>query len=160
MKIGLTRIGVAAVIGAGAMLAPTATAQDLASKGGVVQRYDAHDWTLGAFVSVRPFPERDPDGKMPPMGKAFAFTSAAVVFPMITESGSSLARPGDSGGRLTLSDRMVDDAPTILSDYPCGTKLGKWELRDWAVGEEVGLDVRIVTTCYKTRFDDAAALKL
>src|SRR6185369_3244859 len=77
---------VAAVAGLG-MVAAAAWGQD---KTGCMERKSPHDWTLSAYVRVKAYPERDPQGHMPAMGKPFDFTSAAVVFPMISDTASSV----------------------------------------------------------------------
>lgn len=156
MKTNLARFGAAAVAVA-AMAAPAVSQEE--QRVGVLTRYDPHQWTLRATINVRAHTEYDPKTGHPKR-EAFDFTSAAVVFPLIDRTASSVAKPPPaSTGRLMLNDREADTEPDLLTDYPAGTRLGKWTLRDWT-GQEVSLQVNIVTTTYKTRLDEAAAAKL
>jgi hypothetical protein len=155
MKTGLLGAVAAAVVAAGV---GAAVAQD-SMKTGCVQRVEPHDWTLSVYVNVREYQERDVHTNMP-KGEAFDFTSAAVIFPLIGETASSVPKPPpDSGGVLKLNDVPGDTEPQVLNDYPYGTKLGKWTLTNW-VGQDVLLEVKIKATCYQTRYDEAAAMKL
>lgn len=152
----------AAWIGAAAAAAITAGAsgQKLWEGDGVVKRGDPHDWTLQVTVRLSAYPEQDPNHHMPDMAQPFQFTSAAVVFPLIDQTASSVAKaPPESTGVLSLNGQPSDTTPELLTDYPCGTRLGKWTLKDWT-GQEVQLQVTIKETCWRTRFDEAAAAKL
>lgn len=145
---------------AGLALAASAGAQMPYEGDGCLKRGSPHDWTLECFVNIRAMPERDPNHHMPDMAKPFEFTSAAVVFPILDATASSQTKsPPESGGVLSLNDKASDNAPQLLTDYPCGTRLGKWVLRDWT-GQEVQLQVTLKETCWKTKFDEAAAMKL
>jgi len=139
-----------------AVLAMTAAAAFGQSKR-LIEQTDSHDWLLQATVSVRAYTTFDVKTNMP-QRSAFDFTSAAVVFPMIEGSASSVNKPPpELTGKLLLNDRVSDTNPTFLSgDYPCGTRLGKWVMHEWK-GEEVELQVTIPATCYQTRYDEEAA---
>ena len=125
----------------------------------VMERDSPQYWTLTVTVNVRAYTDFDPKTNMPNR-KEFDFTSAAVVFPMITDTASSTTNPVGLGGTLSVNDRVIDEKPVFLAaDYPAGTRLGKWTLKDWK-GEEVQLQVTIPATCYKTEFNEEAAQKL
>jgi len=127
----------------------------------VLERIEPHDWTLQVTVNLRPQTSFDLKTRMPDR-TAFDFTSAAIVFPMLTETASSVSNQNGMGGTLSLNDRVVLDKPTtyLAADYPCGTRLGKWEIsKDWR-GEEVQLQVTLPITCYQTKFDEAGAMLL
>src|SRR5207244_2312835 len=64
------------------------------------------------------------------------------------------------GGKLLLNGRVSDANPTYLSgEYPAGTRLGKWVLRDWK-GEEVQLKATIPARCFRTVYHEDAAGQL
>ncbi len=123
----------------------------------LLERTEPHDWVLTCNVNVRSYGRSDVHTNMPTRA-ALDFTSAAVVFPMIENTASSVTKqPPELGGKLLLNDRVSDANPTFLTgDYPCGTRLGKWVMHEWS-GEEVGLQVTIPATCYQTKFDEDAA---
>ncbi len=127
----------------------------------VVERVEPHDWTLTVTVNLRPETHTNTKSKMPERA-AFDFTSAAVVFPILKESSSHVMRGEEREleGRLRLNDKPVLERPTeILSDYPAGTKLAKWAMQGWT-GEEVEVQLKVPVTSWRTKYDEAAALKL
>jgi len=135
----------------------------------IVDRVQDHDWILTVTVGVR-LDQFEKDNNGMPKALAITFDSASVVFPVNTETASSVAAPvlpsdgGEKGkkyatGKLMLNERVVDDNPTYLPDYPCGTRLGKWVARDLS-GQEMSLEVSIPVTCYQTIFDEARAKNL
>lgn len=129
----------------------------MGQQGKIVQRVDPREWTLQAIVSVRARTDFSPSTGMPNR-ESFDFTSAAVVFPLITGTASSASPQGT--GILSLNDRQTDATPVMLQgEYPAGTRLGKWTLKDWK-GEEIQLQVTIPATCFNTKFDEAAAAQL
>lgn len=154
----MARAIMAMVVG---MLAGAAAAQ-----GPLVQRVKPHDWVVAGDITIRARTDINPVDKMP-IREQFDFTSAAVVFPMIKDSASSVAKGlapqytvGETGGQLKVNGVVIDDKPTLLAgDYPAGTRLARWQLRDWK-GEEVRLQVSIAATCWQTEFNEAEAVKV
>lgn len=114
-----------------------------------------------------------------PVVSPFNFDAVSMVWPYITTTaGSDLlgeTKPwpdGDIGevgfkGRFTISDRIVDDEPTIVdNNYPNGSRYSTWQApkevveRVKAAGgavREAGLVVEYPVRCYKVRFDEDAA---
>lgn len=132
----------------------------------IIDRVQSHDWTLTATVSVRlDQHERDKNGM--PLTTGFRFDTMSMVFPMLAESASHIASPplpsegADEGkryctGKLSLNGKVVEEHPAFLSDYPCGTRLGKWTYQNWE-GQSVLLEVTLPVTCYQTKFDEKQA---
>jgi len=119
---------------------------------------DSHDWTLKVDVNVNAYVERD--GKGMPVSHDFNLATAAIVFPVLKDSASHKTYPATLTSKLTFNDVLIADKPAGFEDkYPCGTRLGRWEIKD-KKGREVRLQVDIPMTCWQTRFDIKRASKL
>lgn len=85
-----------------------------------------------------------------------AFQSAAIVFPVIRGCASSKTHVDDVKGVMSFDDKPEDTTPTYNEGYPCGTRLGRWELHDKR-GRQASLQLEIPMTVWETVFDEAAA---
>lgn len=119
-----------------------------------LELYDPHDWTLESWVNVRAWQETDANGM--PVTEEFVFDSAAIVFPLVKGSASSVTHDRGIRSELRLNDVAVEARPEMMPDYHSGARLGKWALVDWW-GKEVQLKTFIPTTCWKTRLNEDAA---
>lgn len=123
-----------------------------------LELYDPRDWTLRVTVDVRAWQEQDPSTQLPVTEK-IAFDTAAIVFPLLKRTAASVTDDRGITSEVRLNDRETNAAPELLPDYHSGARLGKWALVDWT-GDEVALEVSIPMTCWKTRFDEAAASRV
>lgn len=152
-------IGTFAAALAATLLSPAASAQNQPANppfpaGTTLERYDPHEWTLEATVNVRAWRTTDPSTKLPVIEK-FEIDTAAIVFPLIQQTAGHAAKdPTES--ELRVNDVVIPTSYEFMTGYHSGTRLGKWRLMDWS-GDEVQLKVKIATTCFKTRFNEAAA---
>lgn len=126
----------------------------------IITRVDPHDWTFTGSVNLRVYEEKDIKTNMPKK-EAFDFTSAAIVYPLVGETASSVmvGKESDVTGKMRLNDRVIAEKPNeILVDYPAGTKLAKWSMMGWK-GEEVAVELKYSITSWQTKFDEALANK-
>jgi hypothetical protein len=138
-----------------APLAAAVLSTSAAGQSRYLELYDSHDWTLEITVNVRAHTTYDPRTRMPDR-EEFKFDTAAIVFPVLRNSGSHVCNEPVTGEVLG-NDRTLGTTFDFLSDYHSGTRLAKFGLKDWR-GEEITLKVVIPTTCYKTRFNEEAAM--
>ncbi len=116
---------------------------------------DRHDWTLKVDIDVNAFVEKDSKGM--PVVKKFKFDSAVVVFPVLKNSASHRTYPQTLTSKLSFEDAVIANVPSGYSDaYPCGTRLGRWEMSE-KTGREVRLEVDIPMTCWQIKYDEKAA---
>ncbi|MGE3109838.1 MAG: transglutaminase-like domain-containing protein [Phycisphaerales bacterium] len=114
-----------------------------------------HDWTLKVDIDVNAYVERD--SKNMPVVHDFKFDSAVVVFPVLKGTSSSRSYPTELKSKLSFNDVLIANVPSGYSEaYPCGTRLGKWEMSE-KTGREVRLEIDIPMTCWQTKFDEKAA---
>jgi transglutaminase-like putative cysteine protease len=104
----------------------------------------------------------------------FEFTGFSFIFPYVLSTSSSHllgeTKPwpdneqGVDGykGRLRVDGRIVDDTPDILRGYPAGTRLGKWTYvkSEQLPHRDVTLELVLPVRCHRTRFDEAAAMRV
>lgn len=90
--------------------------------------------------------------------RTLKFESAAVVFPVLRSTASSETDIENVKGVLSFDDRPRDVTPTYNEDYPCGTRLAKWELKDLE-GREAKLALELPITAWEVEFDEEAATK-
>ncbi len=98
-----------------------------------------------------------------PDPKPFEFLTMGVVWPVLRDSASSITFRGDIRGTLKINDKVVDDTPTILPNYPGGIMLARLDAGDNQKPiycREVDLEMEIPVRCYRTVFDEAAAMKM
>lgn len=127
---------------------------------GVVKRGRTHDWIFKPTVHVQAYQEdvnAAPSDRPLVIGN-FSFSTAAVVFPVITGTASSLTDTDALTSELTFNDAVVDVKPEFNDGYQSGVRLGRWEMRD-KTGREVELKLAIPMTCWETVFDEKAAAK-
>lgn len=111
--------------------------------------------TLQMHLNVRTYWEPDPNTSLP-VKEAWNFETAAVVFPMISKTAGSTLEETAVKTSFTLNDRVSGITPVLLPNYPCGARLGRWDLKEWK-GEELGLDLTLPVKCANTIFDEAKA---
>lgn len=143
-------------------------------EGPYITKSDEKSLTLNVTVNVRTDRSRDRDSQGMPVVKSLEFKTLAVVFPLLSETGSSRAgspyarsrgkdpegQPSDSQvrGELLVDDQVVCKAPTLLEsgEYQSGVRLGRWDAKD-GTAREVTLKLTIPMTCYQTALDEKAA---
>lgn len=101
--------------------------------------------------------ERIPTDRMPAISK-LKFETAAIVFPLLPKTGSSETKMERVKGVMSFDDQPRDTQVTVLDDYPCGSKLGRWELKDME-GRQASLELEIPMTTWRTIYDEKAAAR-
>jgi hypothetical protein len=125
-------------------------------------------WTFKAQVQLRAWHENYRGKDAPQLDRQYEqdtweFSAAAVVFPVVDRTSSSVARADQVSGDLFFEETLMDDRVEILTkQYHSGTRLAKWTLDDLGdgktyVGRSMKLEVEIPTTCYRTVFNEQAA---
>ncbi len=130
--------------------------------GKVLALDQSRDWTMAADVRVVAARTQDVvDGHIIEQEVPFKFSSAAVVFPMLTASAAHRLEADSSGvprftGELKFNGVVMDTKPTFQDGYAGGTKLARWEMRD-VEGNDTQLHVEYQMTCWNTVFDEDLA---
>jgi hypothetical protein len=145
----------AGVVAAG--LAGAAWGQELLPDERYLKPGGSNNWTLTVNVTANGWKETDGQGM--PVNDVWSFDSAAVVFPLIAGCASSRTDTPNIKGTVQFDDRTAATEFKILTGYPSGTRLGKWELTE-KTGRELALQVVIPETSWETVFDEAAAMKV
>ena len=98
-----------------------------------------------------------------PNPKPFEFLTMGVVWPVLRESASAVTFRSDIKGVLKINDQIADDTPTMLPNYPGGIMLARFDAGDNQKPiycRQVDLEMEIPVRCYRTVYDEAAALKM
>ncbi|MFN0011902.1 MAG: transglutaminase-like domain-containing protein [Phycisphaerales bacterium] len=120
------------------------------------------DWTMAVDVRVVAATVQSVvDGQVIEGQVPFKFSSAALVFPMLTASASHRLEMDSSNvprytGELRFNGAVLDATPTFVEGYAAGTKLARWEMRD-VEGNDAQLHVEYKMTCWNTVFDEDLA---
>jgi hypothetical protein len=156
-------------------IALAACAVPLAATGALAQQIltleHPNSWTFKPEVRLKAWHEAYRTNDSPQLDRQYQqdtwqFSAAAVVFPVVDQTASSVARADQVSGKLYFEEALEDDKVEILTkQYHSGTRLAKWTLDDLGdgktyVGRSMRLDVEIPTTSYRTVFDEQAALSI
>lgn len=98
-----------------------------------------------------------------PTVKPFEFQTLAMVFPLLPSTASSDPYPREFKGKLTVNDVLASEEAKIMTGYPGGVKLARFDSNDKSQAttcRQVELLLEVPTRCYRVKFDEAAALKV
>lgn len=116
------------------------------------------NWTLTTRVRLNaPTEWRDSEHKNLPILHGFHFESAAIVYPLMTKTGTcnrNIDEPIVSSVRL--DDRVVAETFAERPGYPAGENLGVWTMKE-THGRQIYLEVKLPVTCYETTYDEKKA---
>jgi hypothetical protein len=124
---------------------------------------NSKDWTLQGEVNLNAWVEAPRNKDQNYTVHEFVFDSGSVVFPVLRGSASHKVYDQELKSKLRFNDAVISEAPGELVDrgYPCGTRLGRWDLvppdGKQFRGRSVKLDVDISMTCYRTKFNEELA---
>lgn len=143
---------------------PTAppTSADLGEDLGmrVLKRVKQRDWILNVEVRVQGVKYSDNvDGKLIPNQARLSFTSAAIIFPILTGTGTSftsIAGPDSLDSELTFNDVDQHSTPKLQDGYASGTRLARWELKD-CEGRGWTLKIKLPITSFEVELDEELA---
>lgn len=134
--------------------APKSFLEDVITKG------RTRNWTLKTFLQVQSYQtpiNQMPADKMPTI-LAFKFTTAAIVLPISPASAGCEPNMKSLQSDLRMDQRTIEAKPQIGENYPAGTRLARWEMRN-GEGRLVSLDTQIALTTWEVAFDEAKAAK-
>lgn len=114
----------------------------------------SHNWTLTVEVNIQAYQGWKSDGR--PDIEFFEFDSAAVIFPLNLETGSSKLKERQVVSQLTFDDRLETRSYETLTGYHSGTRFGKWAIKS-KKGREAQLKVELPIVCYETVYNEQAA---
>ncbi len=130
--------------------------------GQILSREKMKDWTATLTLHVEAGSVRKIiDKSYVPEPRSFAFSSAAVVFPVLDKTAGHKLLEGDGGfkGELFWNEKLADAQPTFATGYAAGARLGRWELRN-VEGRELDLKITMKVECFETVYDEAQAEKV
>lgn len=152
--------------------APAAANRQAPEPGPYITRTNPRDLTLSVRLLINSDAPtdvtryRDPfTGKTVDMPnvKPFDFQTLALVWPVPPTSASADQDPSAVAGQLRVNDALASDTPDVLTGYPGGVRLIKFSAGDQGQqiqARQVDLRVAIPMRCYRTRFDETAALRV
>ncbi len=120
------------------------------------------DWTMTIDLRIQAGNVKDVvDGQIMTQPVPFKFSSAAVVFPMLTASAAHrLELDGGNApkykGELKFDNVLMDSKPTFIDGYAGGTKLARWEMRG-VEGNDTQLHLEYQMTCWNSVLDETLA---
>ncbi len=121
-----------------------------------------HDWTLKGEINVQAWVEQR-DLRQSPQVHEFEFTSAHIVFPVLRASASHRMYDRELKSELRFNETVMAEKPAELleGNFPCGTRLGRWDLKAPAgqklKGREMKLEVEMSMSSWRTEFDEKLA---
>lgn len=157
MKLASRRAAAMAGVVVGAGLAGAAWGQEFLPDERYIKPGGSSNWTLTVNVTASGWKDTDAQGM--PINDIWKFDSAAIVFPLIAGCGSSLTDTPGISGNVKFDDKTAATQFKILTGYPSGTRLGRWDLTE-KVGRELWLQTVIPETSWETVYNDAAAEKV
>ncbi len=98
-----------------------------------------------------------------PVIKPFNFQTLAMVFPLLPSTATSDPYPKEFKGTLRLNDMPADNEAEFMTGYPGGIRLARFDANEKAQGtscRQVELHLEIPMRCYRTKYDEAAALQV
>ncbi len=161
---------------------------ELVEPGPYIAREMPKEWTMRARVrltakapgidaqilSLPPSKQRSDNAVNAGNASGFVFQALTMVFPVAPSTAG--ADPVDDGieGWLKVDDRKVATTARVAkkqssgSSYPGGTRLVQFSTRTGSgddevpngVAREVEMEIEVPMICYRTRFDEASALKV
>lgn len=114
-------------------------------------------WLVTAEVSLRPINTTGDKGQ--PTTQPIAFSTAAVVFPILENTAAHREVTANRKGDLKFDGKSFDAQPTLLKGYHSGVRLGKWEARD-VLALDMRFTVDIGMACASTTLDEPLAAKI
>ncbi|MDX2147273.1 MAG: transglutaminase-like domain-containing protein [Planctomycetota bacterium] len=138
----------------------------LLNPGPLVKRVKPKDWTFSVRLEVqgREFDQviQDSRGRTTRMPRQvpFTFERLALVFPVTTQTASSVTKQDSWKGRLRIADKAVAAEPKqMIDNLPSGARYARWEVSEGG-GDELDLEFEYQMTTYNVEVDEAAALKV
>lgn len=139
--------------------------------GPYIQRLAPKDWNLDIRLRVTSRRSDILDNNQRPMTDAFSFTTTAIVFPEVMSSASHVFNEKGIVGELRIDDKPVvtigvnNKNDWLMGNvYHSGSNLIKFEYTvpdgKSANASQVIMTLREPVTCYQTKFDEAAAMKV
>jgi transglutaminase-like putative cysteine protease len=99
-----------------------------------------------------------------PVIQPFEYETIGIVFPLVPSTAGSLMFEDDYTGVLTVNDLVVDEEPKVLSGYPAGVKLARWDAQapQGQIGtcRQVELQIDMPMRCFNTTFDETGAARV
>lgn len=124
--------------------------RDLPAPGPYLERQQAKDWILRFRLELHCI--------LPS-----AFETLAVVFPAIGGTASSVSPERQMSGVLRVNDAIVSERFALLTNYPAGTRLARFDTGTDQTPKEarqVSLEFSMQARCFRVRFDEAAAMRV
>ena len=128
----------------------------------VIRQIEPKERTLNIEIRVTAFNNNIDPVNQPISSNRLKFERAVVVFPLPAASAGhrmSLVNRDDLKGELSFGSKLVDDKPTLLENYPAGTRLAKWEASDQETSG-MSLKLTLPTTLYKVVLDEQLAFSI
>lgn len=175
MNNGMTRRRASLLIGAGGLLAasggvmgrqPTGRSSGSAAAkkpesvlDRAMKRVKEDDRTLRINLQVNAYQQKSNRRDEMPRITKFNFASGVVVFPVLESSGTHEVWTERVKSECKIDDRVVDDSVELLTGYPAGTRLGRWDLGKVENGAEMSLELELPCTSWETEFDEELLAK-
>ncbi len=147
---------------------PGAAQQAPLEPGPYVQRLLPKDWNLDIRLRINATRPDRTDSYGLPVGNPFSYKTVAVVFPEVLRSASHDLNDRALSGEMRLANRVVSTIDGSTKPFAIGlhsgTNLLKFEYNTPDGKEEssnqVWVELHLPVTCYQTKFDEAAAMKV
>ncbi len=154
--------------------APAPDAPSLEPKvGTIITEGKSKDWVLQAEVHLQ---SDNPTQKVQytdpfthksvamPKVEPFEFETMGMVWPLIPKSASSVLMDKDVTGRVTVNDADAATEFKVLTGYPAGVRLARFDVAappgQKVVCRQVDMYLTIPTRCFATVFDEKAAMAM
>lgn len=131
----------------------------------VLKHTRSRDWTMTVELRVEAGEDRSViEGQRVETPRAFAFRTAAFVFPILRSSASHEIELDANQrerikGELFWNERLYDSTPTFQDGYQSGTRLARWEVRD-VEGQTAKMSIEQLITTWDTVYDEDLAMKI
>jgi hypothetical protein len=144
-----------AVLACAVTLAPLAIAQNDEP---VLKRTRKGEWMLHAQITLLPTSVLGRGGVRYTVDPDV--DTGRVVFPILEGTSTHEPDVDELSSALVLNGRRtIEQEPTLLPDYQCGERLGRWGF-DFDNVSQIRLTVDLPVTTWETEFDDARAQRI
>lgn len=148
-----------------------ATPKDSLALDKILRKGASADWSLKTYVHLDSFQQvnvqspttgpgaGNPNGRPAVEFIPFDFKTAAILFPALAKTATSEGVPNGVSAQIRVDGKAVSSTPTWIDDLPCGSRYGKWEMRD-ITGRTIDFDFDSRSKSWELIFDEALASKI